>query len=92
MATPDTVRSGRESGLATTQGHKTTRKPSSRNGGQGRGQCGVGGRGSYQGRAGRGRRFNHPAYASLISNFKREVHDSGTVLGNTGNKREAKDQ
>ena len=52
--------SGGDGDAKNRQGDKTTGKSCSSNGGQGRGRCGRGGRGSQQVRGGRGRRLNHP--------------------------------
>ena len=92
MSPPATESNGGDGSDATITCASETSKSNSSNGGQGCGQGVCTGRCSHQGRGGRGGRFNRPAYTSLIRNFKVEVEYSGTVLGTTFEKKEAKDQ
>ena len=86
------VSNGGDGSDTTTTRASETRESNSSNWGRGSGQGGRTRRGGYQGRDGRGRRFNRPSYTSLTRNFKGEVEHFGAVLGATSEQREAKDQ
>ena len=91
-ASPAAEINGGDSSDTTITRASETSEPNSRKGETGRGRGGCTRRGGHQGRGGRGRHFNRPAYTSLIRNFKGEVEDFGAVLGTTSEQREAKDR
>ena len=72
-APPTTGNSDREYNMTSTQNRYPTSESTTRNGGQGRGWGGCGGRGDYQGQVGRGGSFNQTSNTPSILNFKGEV-------------------